>query len=233
VALSPIDRRFSDGLAFNASYTLSQSKDDASSPGATESEFNVPQNVFNVFPGENARSSFDHRHQFVGSGTYELPFAQGVGGWREAVLGNWRVNGILTLQSGAPFTVNLTEDIANVGTGPAQRPNLAGDPNLPGSQRTPDQWFNTGAFSQPDLFTFGSSPRNALIAPGLANVDMSLQKVWFVQDGHRLEFRWEVFNVFNRVNFSLPNRFFGSPNFGRIFSAQNAREMQFGLRYSF
>ena len=228
-----VDRRFSDGVAFNASYTLSQSKDDASSPGATESEFNVPQDVFNIFPGENARSSFDHRHQFVGSGTYELPFARGVGGWQEAVFGNWRVNGIMTMQSGAPLTVNLTEDIANIGTGPAQRPDLVGDPNLPGSERTPDRWFDTGAFSEPGLFTLGTSPRNPVIAPGFANVDMSLQKAWFVRDGDRLEFRWEVFNVFNRTNFDIPNRFFGSPNFGRIFSAQNPREMQFGLRYSF
>ena len=228
-----VDRRFADGVAFNSSYTLSQSRDDASSPGATESEFNVPQDVFNIFPGENARSSFDHRHQFVGSGTYEFPFAQGVGGWAEAVFGNWRVNGIVTLQSGAPFTVNLTEDIANIGTGPAQRPNLVGDPNLSGGQRTPDQWFNTDAFSEPELFALGSSPRNPVFAPGFANVDMSLQKVWFVRGGDRVEFRWEVFNVFNRVNFDIPNRFFGSPNFGRIFSAQNAREMQFGLRYAF
>ena len=228
-----VDRRFSDGIAFNASYTLSQSKDDASSPSATESEFNVPQDVFNIFPGENARSSFDHRHQFVGSGTYELPFARGAGGWPEAVFGNWRLNGIVTLQSGSPFTVNLTEDIANIGTGPAQRPDLVGDPNLSGNQRTADRWFSTGAFAEPELFTLGTSPRNPVFAPGFANVDMSLQKVWFVQGDGRLEFRWEVFNVFNRANFDIPNRFFGSANFGRIFSAQNAREMQFGLRYSF
>ena len=228
-----VDRRFAAAVAFNASYTLSQSKDDASSPGATESEFNVPQDVFNVFPGENARSSFDHRHQFIGSGTYELPFAKGVGGWAEAVFGNWSVNGIVTLQSGAPFTVNLTEDIANIGSGPAQRPNLVGVPNLPGNQRTPDQWFNTDAFSEPELFTLGTSPRNPVLAPGLANVDMSLQKVWFVRGGDRVEFRWEVFNVFNRANFDIPNRFFGSPNFGRIFSAHNPRELQFGLRYAF
>ena len=61
---------------------------------------------------------------------------------------------------------------------------------------------------------------------------MSFSKSWFVDTG-RLEFRWEVFNLLNRTNFDLPNRFFGSPNFGRIFSAKNAREMQFGLRYSF
>ena len=70
-------------------------------------------------------------------------------------------------------------------------------------------------------------------APGFANLDMSLQKNWMFASASRLEFRWEIFNVFNRANFDVPNRFFGSPNFGRIFSAQNAREMQFGLRYNF
>ena len=226
-------RRLSNGVSFNVAYTLSKSKDDASSPGATAFESNVPQDVRNVFPGENALSSFDHRHQFVGSGTYEFPFYRGVGGWRESVLADWRINGIFTLQSGAPFTVNLSQDNANIGAGPAQRPNLNGDPNLPGDQRSPDRWFDTGAFSLPDPFTFGSAGRNLVFAPGLANLDMSLQKNWMLANTTRLEFRWEIFNVFNRANFDVPNRFFGSPNFGRIFSAQSAREMQFGLRYSF
>ena len=125
-------RRLSNNISFNVAYTLSKSKDDASSPGATAFESNVPQDVRNLFQGENALSSFDHRHQFVGSGTFELPFYVGVGGWREALLGNWRFNGIFTMQSGAPFTVNITEDRANVGAGPAQRPNLTGDPKSPG-----------------------------------------------------------------------------------------------------
>ncbi|MFP6571392.1 MAG: hypothetical protein VB674_02130, partial [Vicinamibacterales bacterium] len=153
--------------------------------------------------------------------------------WQEDLFGNWRVNGVVTLQSGAPFTVNLVEDRANIGAGPAQRPDLAGDPNLPADQRSPDRWFNTDAFSLQQPFTFGTSPRNSVFAPSYANVDMSLQKSWYLRNGSRLEFRWEFFNVFNRVNFDVPNRFFGSPNFGRIFSALNAREMQFGMRYSF
>ncbi len=227
-----LDRRFSDNLAFKAAYTLSESRDDASNPGPTESESNHPQDVRNIFPGEHALSSFDHRHQFVGSATYEFPLYRGVGGWREGVFGNWRWNGILILQSGAPFTVNITEDVANIGAGPAQRPNLVGDPNLPGDQQSPDRWFNTDAFSLQDPFTFGSAPRNPVFGPGFANVDMALSKAWFVQRG-RFEARWEVFNLFNRANFNLPNRFFGTANFGRIFSAQNAREMQFGFRYSF
>ena len=72
-----------------------------------------------------------------------------------------------------------------------------------------------------------------MFAPGLANIDVSIAKDWGFYEQGRLEFRWEIFNLLNRTNFDIPNRVFGTPNFGRIFSAQNAREMQFGLRYSF
>ena len=103
------ERRLRNNYAYRISYTLSQSKDDASSPGATESETNVPQDVRNIFdePGEWARSSFDHRHQFIASGVYQVPFFADAGGVVGAVLGGWRANAILTLLSGAPFTVNL------------------------------------------------------------------------------------------------------------------------------
>ena len=76
-----VERRLTNSVAYNVSYTLSQSKDDASSPGATESETNVPQNVRNVFDetGEWARSSFDHRHQFIASGVYQFPFFRDAG----------------------------------------------------------------------------------------------------------------------------------------------------------
>ena len=227
------ERRFDGRHSFNAAYTLSQSKDDASSPGATAFESNVPQNVDDIFPGEVALSSFDHRHQLVASGTLQLPFFEGAGG-AAALFSGWRLNGIVTAQSGAPFTVNLGLDQANIGSGPAQRPDQIGDPNLPAGQRSPDRWFNTAAFALQSPFTFGSALRNSVFAPGLFNVDVSLQKDWFVGgDEDRLEFRWEIFNVLNRANFDVPNRIFGTPNFGRIFSALNAREMQFGLRYSF
>ena len=228
-----LQRRLRDDLAFDVAYTLSRSEDDASSPGPTAFEANLPQDVRNIFPGEVALSSFDHRHQFVGSGTYELPFQRSAGGWREGVLGHWRINAIVTAQSGAPFSVNVTDDRANIGAGPAQRPDMTRDPNLPRDERTVERWFDTGAFALHAPFTFGSAPRNPVFAPGFANVDMAVAKSWLLGNGSRLEFRWEIFNVLNRANFDLPNRFFGSPNFGRIFSALHAREMQFGLRYAF
>jgi hypothetical protein len=229
------ERRPRNNFAYNVSYTVSTSTDDASSPGATESEANVPQNVRNIFDetGEWAHSSFDHRHQFVASGVYELPFFAGARGFTEVAFNGWRVNAILTAQSGAPFTVNLGIDQANIGAGPAQRPDRLQDPNLPGADRTPDRWFNTAVFALPAPFTFGSAPRNSVIGPGFANVDLALVKTWTLVGMSQAEFRWEIFNLFNRANFDIPNRTFGTPNFGRIFSAKNPREMQFGLRVAF
>ena len=227
------ERRFNGRFSFNTAYTVSQSRDDASSPGATAFEANVPQDVRNIFPGEEALSSFHHRHQFVASGSYSLPFFEGAGGAAETLGAGWRVNLVATVQSGAPFTVNLGQDVANIGAGPAQRPNQVGDPTLPGSQRSPEQWFDPAVFTLPDQFTFGSALRNSVFAPGMAVVDLSIQKDWPVGADGRLEVRWEIFNLLNRANFDVPNRVFGTPNFGRIFSAQHAREMQFGLRYAF
>ena len=229
------ERRLKNDYAYSLSYTLSTSKDDASSPGPTEAETNFPQDVRNIFDesGEWAQSSFDHRHLFVASGVYQLPALSERGRLTRAVLGNWRVNGVVFMQSGAPFTVNLGVDQANIGAGPAQRPDQLHEPNLPSSDRTPQQWFDTSAFALPARFAFGSAPRNSVVGPGYANMDLGLAKVWTLGGFGQLEVRWEVFNLLNAVNFALPNRIFGTPNFGRIFSAKTPREMQFGVKVTF
>jgi hypothetical protein len=229
------ERRLRQNLSYNVSYTLSTSTDDASSPGPTESEANVPQNVRKIFDdtGEWAHSSFDHRHQFNASAIYQIPAFTGSGGVLEALLGGWRANTILNAQSGSPFTVNTAVDQANIGAGPAQRPDQNRDPNLPRDGRTPERWFDTGAFALPEPFQFGNAPRNSVLGPGFANIDFALAKTWQFPRTSQLEFRWEIFNLLNRTNFDLPNRIFGSPNFGRIFSAKSPREMQIGLRLAF
>jgi hypothetical protein len=226
------ERRLRQNYAWNISYTLSKSIDDASSPGATESEAGVPQNVDNIFDetGEWAVSSFDHRHQFIASATYQVPsFGDGLA---NALLAGWRANTIFVAQSGAPFTVNLGVDRANVGAGPAQRPDQICDPNED-APRNRTEWFRTNCFALPAQFAFGSAPRNSVIGPDYVNVDFSLAKTWEIADARNLEFRWEVFNLLNRANFDLPNRTFGNPNFGRVFSAKAPREMQFGVRFAF
>jgi hypothetical protein len=206
--------------------------DDASDPGATAYETNLPQDVRNV-AAEKATASFDHRHRFVGNFTYALPNQVGTGsGWLSKISAGWQVNGIVTLQSGAPFTVNLGTDRANIGSGPAQRPDATCDPNAAAAQ-TPQQWFNTSCFALPAAFTFGNASRNSVLAPGYADVDAGLQKDVALPNGARLQFRWEIFNLLNHANFDVPNRTAFTPNFGRIFSAFPARQMQLGVKLLF
>jgi hypothetical protein len=210
-------------LTFSANYTLSKAVDDASDPGATSSETNLPQDVRNM-AAEKATASFDHRHRFVGNFTYELPHV-----WIGA---GWRVNGVVNLQSGAPFTINLGTDRANVGSGPAQRPDVFCDPNR-GGVKTATAWFDVDCFTLPAPFSFGNAGRNSVLAPGYSSVDMALQKDLVLGGGRSVELRLEVFNLLNAVNFDVPNRIAFTPNFGRIFSAQPARQMQFGVKFLF
>jgi hypothetical protein len=121
-------RRFAKGLMFDANWTWSHSIDDASDPGATSNETNLPQNVYNL-AAEKASSSFDHRHRVVVSFIYKLPLAEKSNGWMHALLGLWQAGGNFAAQSGPPFTVNISIDQANIGAGPAQRPNVSGNPN--------------------------------------------------------------------------------------------------------
>ena len=223
-------RRFSKGLTFDANWTWSHSIDDASDPGTTLNETNVPQNVYDL-AAEKASSSFDHRQRLVVSFIYRLPLTRSRTGWVHALLGEWQAGGNFTAQSGAPFTVNISSDQANIGAGPAQRPNLAGNPN--GGPQNPQQWFNTAVFSLPALYTFGNAPRNAVIGPGLQEFDLSLQKDIRLTEAVKLQFRTEAYNLFNHPNFNTPNRTAFTANFGSISSAQDSRQLQFALKLAF
>lgn len=223
-------RRFTNGLMFDANWTWSHSIDDASDPGATLNETNLPQNVYNL-ASEKASSSFDHRHRVVVSFIYQLPLARKPNGWMHALLGQWQASGNFTAQSGAPLTVNVSSDQANVGAGPAQRPNISGNPN--DGPKNPQAWFDTSVFSLPALYTFGNAPRNAVIGPGLWEFDLSLQKEIRLTEATKLQFRAEAYNLFNHANFNIPNRTAFTANFGRISSAQDSRQFQLALRLSF
>jgi hypothetical protein len=227
-----LEKRYA-GNTFDLSYTWSKSIDDASSPGATFYESNFPQNVRDV-AAEKGLSSFDHRHRFVVSYIYELP---GAGTNSAAWLGHhtrgWKVTTIGTLQSAAPFTVNLPTDNANIGAGPAQRPDVLRDPNEI-SGRSPQQWFDTAAFAMPAPFSFGNSGRNLARADALTNVDFSVLKDTAISEDLDLQFRVEFFNVFNQTNFAdAPGRIAFTSNFGRFFRAENPRQIQLGLKLLF
>jgi hypothetical protein len=235
-------QRLTRGFSALASYTWSRSIDDASNFFSSAGDPNFPQNSFNL-AAERGRSNFDVSHRLSLSYTYALPFGKGReyladNGWLSTVLSGWETFGIVTFQSGRPFTVALLSEIDNSGTGRSilgfganDRPNIAGNPEL--SNQTTEQWFNTAAFAFPAPGTFGNAGRNILEGPGFQNVNMSLLKTTRLTERVNLQFRAEAFNLFNHPNFNLPDNFLGSPTFGRITSARDPRHIQFGLKLLF
>ena len=239
-----VTRRFTHALSFDGSYTWSHSIDDASDAGTTNAEYNLPQNIYaNNLSVEKADSSFDHRNRVTANAVYDLPFASKSTGWLHHAVGGWRSSGNLTIQSGAPFTVNLGTaagmDVANIGTvggNNLERPNVSANPNS--GPKTTAQWFNMSAFSLPagtaaTPYVFGNAPRNAVIGPGLVDLDLSLQKEETLHENLKLQFRFDVFDALNHPNLNLPGRIFGASNFGVIQSSQDPRELQFALKLMF
>ena len=225
-------QRFDDGLTALVSYVWSKSIDDASGFFSSAGDPNFPQDSRNV-AAERGRSNFDTRHRFSASFAYDLPIFK-----QHKYLSGWQTFGIVTWQSGRPFTVALLPDIDNSGTGRSSlgfgnndRPNITGNPNS--GNRTPERWFNTSAFSFSRPGTFGNAGRNILTGPGYANVNLSLVKDTALSETFKLQLRAEAFNLLNHANLNLPDNFLGSPTFGQITSAQSPRRVQLGIKLLF
>jgi hypothetical protein len=163
---------------------------------------------------------------------YELPLGTGKrfgGGFNKTVnafLGGWQVSGIATFKDGFPLTISSATNNTN-SFGGNQRPNIIG--SLHTDHPSITKWFNTEAFVLPSPFTFGNTPRtlSGLRSPGYNNWDLAIQKWWTVNERVKLQFRTEMFNAFNRSNFTGPNTTYGDPQFGTISSAFAARDIQF------
>ena len=225
-----VQKRFSDGVSLLAHYTLSRYMDDAEA----SNEYGATGSYMDAYHRELdwARSAGDVPHHFVLTAIYEVqPFT----GQRtlDAVLANWRIGVLQTLQSGPPFTVLTSANTTNAFPAGSLRPDLVGDPHLPSGERTLSRWFNTSAFANPALFRFGNSPRSVLRGPGIATTDVTLEKSIGLAGEARLDVRVEAYNVLNRANFYIPGLTFGAPDFGAIASARPARTIQIGTRLSF
>ena len=235
-------QRLADGVSAVAAYTWSSSHDDASGLFTSAGDPNFPQDS-NAPRAEWGRSNYDLRHRLSIGFTCAMPFGTGSSrfadhGWVSDLLADWEITGILTVQSGRPFTVALLPEIDNSNTGRASlgfgsndRPNVVGDPGV--SNPGPNQWFNTAAFAMPAYGSFGNAGRNILEGPGYANVNLALLKHVRFGASTRLQLRLEAFNLFNRTNFNLPDNFLGSPTVGQILSAQSPRRLQLGARLLF
>lgn len=233
------EQRYRTGLSLLAAYTLGKSEDDGSDFFSSAGDPNFPQDSNNP-DAEFSRSNFDVRHRLSVSFAYELPYGrnQGDTGGLASVFGDWQLAGVLSMQSGSPFTVALLPEIDNSNTGRAalgfganDRPNLVD--STAAENPSPDGWFNTDAFAFPAFGTFGDSPRNGFDGPGFANVNLALLKRVGLSESTDLQLRLEAFNLFNRTNFNLPDAFLGSPTFGQILSAQPARRLQLGIKLLF
>jgi Carboxypeptidase regulatory-like domain/TonB dependent receptor-like, beta-barrel len=248
-----LEKRFSNGLQFGASYTYSHSLDDASS--ASLGSLNNGDFRNQLYPwNDYGNSDFDVRHRFVINYAYELPFGQGKHFGRNAtgvvnqIIGNWQVAGITTAQTGNWFTI--TDSVSNVSTSDGGgvvgyyevRPNVIGNPN--GKPCVAGTVINTCAFADnTTFFTFGNAGRNIVRGPGFQNWDFSVFKLFPIREQMHLEFRAEFFNIWNHVNPLLgpagaiseePQAVeFGTPQFGFPQAARDPRFIQFALKFYF
>jgi len=235
-------QRPANGMSVHMAYTLGKSTDDASGFFTSAGDPNFPQNSLDP-AAERGPSSFDIRHRFTAGAIMPVPFGTGQPmlanqGWLSKALADMEVRLVFTFQTGRPFTVALLPDVdnsntgrSNLGFGNNDRPDVNGDTSL--DKGTDDEWFDTSAFSMPAFGTFGNSGRNAYRGPGYSNLNVALVKPIRFGLTRTVELRLEAFNLLNRINYGLPDAFFGSPTFGRILSAQDPRRFQIGIRAVF
>jgi hypothetical protein len=245
-----VERRFSRGLSLLASYTYSKSIDTSSGPFSDSRNANFPQNSYNV-AAEKAVSDFDFPQRLSIAYLWVMPFGSSVGKLSNARLNylieGWQAGGVFSVQSGPAFTpfvsggVSGADEVQITGTGnDTDRPNVTGSPFYP-TKQTPQQWVLASSFSTPSAYTFGNAGRNILRGPGLGTWDFSLLRNFRLGESRRLEFRAEMFNIFNRANFDIPQRNLTASSFGQIFNTVQPvaglasggpgepRELQLGL----
>jgi hypothetical protein len=236
-----LERRHVHGLSYLVSYTRSTLRDDASSV-FDASILTGPVANFPVADSFNRRlerdySTGDIPHVLVASAIWDVPMGanrarhpRGVVG---ALVNDWTLTGVVTLQSGVPLAIaQTTNNNAFAGFG-TQRPNLVGDPDLPASARTTSRWFDTSAFVAAPQFTLGSSSRNPVRGPGYRNLDLALIRRVGLPAGTALELRGEVFNVTNTPPLGAPNTTVGAAAFGTITSAGDPRVVQLAVKLLF
>ena len=227
------NRRFENGLTVLGSYVFSKAIDQESNDGNS----GLSSQSSNPFDWSSDRglAAFNVKHRFLTSFIWQLPIFRGARGVEKALLGGWSVNGILTLQTGIPFSVTAGVDRSLSGVG-LDRGDLVGPATTYNNQSVASKiadYFNTAAFALPALGTFGTSGRDILTGPGLQNLDAGLFKDFHITEIRRFEIRWELFNSLNRAPFQNPTASLSSSNFGRILTAGNPRIMQLAAKFYF
>lgn len=210
---------FSKGLYFQSAYTFSKSIDDVSTASVA---FVTRVNDQNNARASRGLSDFDRRHRFVASAVYQLPFFAGANGVEKAALGGWEASGVITLQSGTPFSIfDPSGGGAYALASPSSTATFApgfscANALTHGSIASRlGNWVNAAAYQPDPVATladgtpsdgtlYGNTPRNCIIGPPQKNVDFTLGKMFKIGERQNLRFRADFFNLFNHPSFANP-----------------------------
>jgi Carboxypeptidase regulatory-like domain len=240
-----LEKRLSAGLMFMAAYTYGHALANTGTTLSGSNGFGSKDNT-NISTSYSS-AAWDIRHNLVGNFVYDIPFGHGkkfgnsLSKPVSSLIGNWQVNGILTLHTGNPYTLRSN---GCVGVWASCFPNLVSgkDPNAaPSGGRSPDHWFDTTAvtaistLSSPANLTEGNLGLQSNTAPPTKTLDFSVFKYFPVTERFRAEFRFEGLNMFNTPQFQPPDNNAQDRNFGVVTSTNpgSERHIQFSLRFRF
>lgn len=234
-----VNRRYARGLQYGIAYTWSKAMGISDNDGGG---LPIYRDYRTYLYG---KLGYDQTHIFVANYLYSLPnlsvFKDNF--LTRGIFHNWEIAGITTFASGTPIGINFsrTDGVDRHGGGDAPRVIMTGNPILGRGERSFSKWFNTAAFAAPGVGNFGNAPRDVFRGPGINNSDFTLFKNFPIREKARLQFRAEMYNVFNHTQWSgVDNnaRFDAAGNqvngqFGQVTSARLERQLQFALRLEF
>jgi hypothetical protein len=238
-----LTKRLSNGLQFQAAYTWGHALADSGTTLSGSSGLNTLNGL--NYNTSYTTASWDIRQNFVSNFNYELPYGKGkqyganLNKFVNAALGNWQVNGILTLRSGNPYTLTSSgcEVISENGFCGVQLAGTAGPNSVPSGGRTANQWFNISNFAPAGSqgLSQGNVGLQTQVGPPTRTLDFSIFKSFSLTERFALQFRAEGTNVANTPQFSTPQNSQTAANFGQITSTQagSERHIQFQLRLQF
>jgi hypothetical protein len=239
-----LQKRYSSGLQTQISYTFQKcmtNNDGYYGTWGTATQASPAANYWQNLYDPNsdyAQCYWDTKHVLSAYAVYELPFGRGkrfghdMPAVANAIAGNWSINPIVSLHSGFPLAL-YASDASGTGS-PSPRPNCNGPVHYPKTVTSAGmQWFDGNSFSQP-ASGFGNCPaQGPVIGPGYKDFDISLQKNFLFTETKRLQFRTDFLNAFNHPNLGAPAHSVGSSGLGITNTSQDARELQFALKFYF
>jgi hypothetical protein len=237
-----LNRRFAERLAFQVAYTWGHT---ISNVPVTSFQ-NATTDAFN-YDLDKGDADLDRRHTFITNLVYVLPSFSNRNKAFQYLLGDWQLNGIFTYLGGVPIDVTSGANTAGLEAQSTQRPDLV--PGVPIYLNNGTSWLNPAAFALPAAGSFGSLGRGVVRMPSRKNIDFSINKNWRIKERYGVQFRTEIFNLFNRVNYvslETADLAFGNnvnntdtfgkstaSNFGRFNRDAGPREIQFGFKFTF